>query len=1216
MIRYLLLFICFTSLVMGFSQEVSIYIIGDAGKPKFPDPTLTYLQEITKEASENDVLIFLGDNIYPSGMPSKEAPDRKEMEKRLAASLDVMKAFKGKSYIIPGNHDWDEGGKHGWETLRYMQDFVDEYLGDKGVFMPRNGCPGPLEINLSPTITLVIVDTQYFLHPWDKPGEESDCLAKSTTDALTQLDEILKANQTKHVVVAAHHPIFSDGQHGGKYTLKQHIFPLTDVNRSLWVPLPVLGSIYPGFRSLLGSRQDITNPKYRLIRKTILESASQMDHLIWVNGHEHSLQYIMRDSMHFITSGSGSKSSIIIPGKYSEFAASVHGFGKVTIGGESAQLAFYDGDHQTELFSEELYTKSVQPVQSLVDFDFEDSTVIEPISDRYANDNKQYKYWLGDNYREAWEAPVEMPVFNIGKEHGGLEIVKLGGGNQTKSLRLEAKDGRQYVLRSLDKYTEKLLPSGLYGTLAADVLQDQISAANPYGAFAIPPLADAAGIYHANPKLVYIPDDPRLGNYQQLFAGLPVLYEERPNDEASADKHFGGGEKIEGTPDLIELLHEDNDEVVDQEFALKNRLFDMLIADWDRHEDQWRWVRFDKEPKGHYWRPIPRDRDQAFFVNEGLFGWFASRKFALPNTEGFDEHMDFPPGFNASARFFDRTFLNGLDWEDWKKQIDKLQSELSDQVIQDAFKVWPDTIQQLEAEETARILKARRDDMMRFARIHYEFLSQEVEVVGSNKHEYFLVERLDDQHTRVSVHKRKKDGEVLQELYSRTFDHEITKEVRLYGLRGEDVFELNGETKKGLKIRIIGGEDKDVIDDQSIVHGMSKLTKVYDLQTGTELSTSKETRSKLKDNLNINRYNRTAFEYNKLFPLISAQFNVDDGLFLGAGFMYTKEGWRKDPYAQKHEFKGNAAFATGAINLYYNVIFTDVIGKWDLVGDFYLQRPYAVLNYFGLGNESVYDFQQDGLASIEEDAIDFYRVRYERSKSFIGIGNRIGNKGYFQIGPEHISFEMEDEVSGKYINLERGSEILELQESYQFLGASTLLQADTRNHEHIPTSGVFAKTSFQHYYGLNDRSDDFSKLQAEFRFYLSTQLPTRLTLASRTGFEYTNGQLEYFNASNLGKSNLRGYRRTRFMGNTSFYQNTDVRLRLFSFRTYLFPGTVGLLGFHDIGRVWLDGENSDKWHQSKGAGLWLAPLNQFVFAFNMAFTQEENLPSVTFGFQF
>lgn len=1216
MIKVALSFLCSFAVCFCFSQEVSIYIIGDAGKPKFPDPTLTYLREVTQDASENDVLIFLGDNIYPSGMPAKESPDRKEMEQRLAASLDVMKAFPGKSYIIPGNHDWDEGGKHGWETLRYMQDFVDAYLGDKGVFLPRNGCPGPMEINLSPTITLVILDTQYLLHPWDKPGEESDCLAKSSTDALAQLDQIIKNNQSKHVIVAAHHPLYSDGQHGGKYTFRQHLFPLTDINRKLWIPLPIVGSIYPGFRRLLGSRQDITNPKYRLIRKTILESASQMDHLIWVNGHEHSLQYILRDSMHFITSGSGSKNSIVIPGSHSQFAASVHGFGKVTIDDETAQLTFYDGDQQIEIFSEQLYYKTVTADRVLLDFDFEDSTVYERISDRYTNNSEQYKYWLGDNYRAAWEAPVQMPVFNIGKEHGGLEIVKLGGGNQTKSLRLEASDGRQYVLRSLDKYTEKLLPSGLYGTLAADMLQDQISAANPYGAFAVPPLANAAGIYHTNPKLVYIPDDPRFGNYQQLFAGLPVLYEERPNDEAAKDKHFGSGEKIEGTPDLIEILHEDNDEVVDQEFALRNRLFDMLIADWDRHEDQWRWVRFDKEPKGHYWRPIPRDRDQAFFVNEGLFGWFASRKFALPNTEGFDERMDYPPGFNASARFFDRTFLTSLDWNDWEQQIQELQNSLTDQVIMDAFEVWPDTIQQLEAEETARILRARRDDMIHFARIHYEFISQEVEVVGSDKHEYFLVERLNDRQTRVTVFKRKKDEEIEQQLYNRTFDLDITKEVRLYGLGGEDIFELKGDVNKGLKIRIIGGEDQDVMVDDSHVQGLSKHTIVYDLETGTQLTTSNETKSKLKNNLNVNRYNRTAFEYNKLFPLFSAQFNVDDGVFLGAGFIYTKEGWRKDPFAQRHEFKGNAAFATGAVNLYYNMILTDLIGKWDMVGDFYLQRPYAVLNYFGLGNESNFDFKGNALAANEEDPIDFYRVRYERSKIFIGLGNQLGNKGYFQIGPEHLSFEMEDEVANKYINTERGIEINELKESYQFVGAATKIEADTRNHLHIPTSGVFAATSFQHYYGVNNRSKDFSKLNAEFKFYLSTRTPARLTLASLTGFEFTSGSIEYFNASPLGRSNLRGYRRTRFMGNSSFYQNTDLRLRLFSFRTYLFPGTVGLLGFHDIGRVWLNEESSSQWHQSKGAGLWLAPLNQFVFAFTMAFTEEENLPSVTFGFQF
>ena len=68
---------------------------------------------------------------------------------------------------------------------------------------------------------------------------------------------------------------------------------------------------------------------------------------------------------------------------------------------------------------------------------------------------------------------------------------------------------------------------------------------------------------------------------------------------------------------MIENLIEDNDNRVDQNFVVRNRLFDMWIGDWDRHDDQWRWAEF-KEDNGSIYRPIPRDRDQAFFINEGF----------------------------------------------------------------------------------------------------------------------------------------------------------------------------------------------------------------------------------------------------------------------------------------------------------------------------------------------------------------------------------------------------------------------------------------------------------------------------------------------------------------------------------------------------------------------------------------------------------------------
>ncbi|MEQ8471488.1 MAG: metallophosphoesterase [Marinoscillum sp.] len=1203
---------------LAFGQEINLYLIGDAGEPSLPnDPTFDYLNEVTEEATAHDVLIFLGDNLYPAGLPSHRSYSRERMEQKLVPTLEAIKKFKGRSFIIPGNHDWADSGPDGWNQLMNMQSFVDHYLDDRTVFIPRNGCPGPIEVNLSPDLLLIIMDTQYLLHRWEKPGENSNCLAKSSSDAIILLDDLLSRNKDKNIVVAAHHPLYSFGPHGSKYTLRQHLFPLTDANRKLWIPLPVIGSIYPVFRSVFGSRQDISNPRYKLIRNTLVKSLQQVDDLVWVSGHEHSLQYIPKDSLHFVVSGSGSKTSVVRTRNLKSYTTAKNGFAKLTYDTMgTVNLKFFDGPARKEIWNKDLFNRVITAPEPVKDFDFEDSVIVQNISDQYSGASRSKQYWLGTNYRKTWGAPVEMPVFNIGREHGGLKIVKLGGGNQTKSLRLEAENGRQYVLRSLDKFTDKLLPSTLYGTLAADILQDQISSANPYGAFAIPPMADAVGIYHTNPKLVVVPDDPRFGKYQGLFAGLPVLYEERPNDEAATKEFFGDGEDIEGTPDLVEILHEDNDEQVDEPFTLKNRLFDMIIGDWDRHEDQWRWVSVDREPKGHYWRPIPRDRDQVFFENDGLFGWAVSRKFALPNTEGFNDRMEYPPGFNASARFFDRTFLTSLDWTDWQKQIEELQTQLTDEVIENAIKVWPDTIQKLTGAEIVQTLKARRDDMPRFARIYYEFLSKEVEVVGSDKHEYFLVDRISDNQTRVMVRKRNKDDEVLEILYDRTFDHEITKEVRLYGLEGEDIFEVKGEVNKGLKIRIIGGENMDTIRDQSNVKGLGKHTLVYDLKNDTYLVQSKETNSELDDDIGVNLYNRTAFTNDKFIPLISAAFNFDDGIFLGAGFIYKKQAWRKYPYAQKHHLNGNAAFATGAINLEYHGRFVSLIG-WDLNVDLELQRPYGVMNFFGFGNETEFDTNGDDLAAAFPNEIDFYRTRYERSKSFISIGNRVGQNGYFKFGAEHLSYELEGEVNGRFINQYFSSEKVDsLKQSQQFLGVRAEIEGDTRNFKSIPTRGVYATATYAKYYGLNERSTEFSAIDGSFSFYLSTASPERLTVANRVGFKHVIGDVEFYNGADLGRANLRGYRRGRFIGNSSAYHSLDLRLRILSFRTYLFPGTIGLIGFHDIGRVWYPKETSGKWHRSQGAGVWIAPLNQFALVFNMAFTEDENLPSVSLGFQF
>src|SRR5882757_6513748 len=140
---------------------------------------------------------------------------------------------------------------------------------------------------------------------------------------------------------------------------------------------------------------------------------------------------------------------------------------------------------------------------------------IEP---NYNDVSKTHRFFLGENYRKLWAAPVKLRIFHIATEKGGLKILQKGGGQQTKSLRLQDATGQQWVLRTLQKYPENGLPVNLRPTVAKDILQDQVSAAHPFSSLTVPPLAEALGVPHSNPKIVYLPDDPALGEYRKDFA--------------------------------------------------------------------------------------------------------------------------------------------------------------------------------------------------------------------------------------------------------------------------------------------------------------------------------------------------------------------------------------------------------------------------------------------------------------------------------------------------------------------------------------------------------------------------------------------------------------------------------------------------------------------------------------------------------------------------
>jgi outer membrane translocation and assembly module TamA len=180
------------------------------------------------------------------------------------------------------------------------------------------------------------------------------------------------------------------------------------------------------------------------------------------------------------------------------------------------------------------------------------------------------------------------------------------------------------------------------------------------------------------------------------------------------------------------------------------------------------------------------------------------------------------------------------------------------------------------------------------------------------------------------------------------------------------------------------------------------------------------------------------------------------------------------------------------------------------------------------------------------------------------------------------------------------------------------LDINSKNNQVIPTRGFVMDLNVRPLAGLNEYSHNLLRTDVDMRVYASLFSLPRLVLASRFGWGRNFGKFEFPQAYYLsGTENLRGYRRDRFAGRTRMFNNTELRIKVKDFSTYLFPGSLGFLVFNDVGRVWVDGEKSTDWKVGNGIGIWVAPIKRFVIAAHLTRSKEEKaLPYISFGFQF
>ncbi len=782
-----------------------------------------------------------------------------------------------------------------------------------------------------------------------------------------------------------------------------------------------------------------------------------------------------------------------------------------------------------------------------------------------------HRLLLGSHYRDLWTMPIAVDELDLARFGGGLTPLRCAGQRQTKSLRFSGADGHEYVFRSVDKDPTLAMPPDLRETFARDLLQDQTSSAHPGGPLVVAPLLKAAGVLQTEPQMFALPDDPRVTRFSCMHAGMLGMIEERPTEGPDGEPGFAGAVDLATTKKLLDLLEQHPDHRVDSRAFLVARLLDVFVGDWDRHQLQWRWGRFD-EAGGHWWRPIPRDRDQAFSRLDGLLVGLAG--FYRPQVVGFGDNYPSIYRLTLTGQMLDRRLLVDLERPVWDSIAAALRARITDPVIDAAVHRLPPEYERKSGPALIRALRRRRDQLPEIAGRYYRLLARAVELHGTDEPDSADIERLPGGRTsvRLAAH-----GAVY---FNRTFDSRDTHEIRLYLHGGDDRLIVRGRSGAGPTVRVISGGGDDRLVD-SAGH-----TRLYDDRGNNQFvrgpGTSVDRDPYVmppQDTMTLGRPRDWGARW---VPLTAVSYASDVGLFVGAGLSRTGYGFRRLPYQSKLTIR--AGWATAASS--YRADLTDTVRGifGGAIGTLHLRGSgIDVVRFYGLGNETV---------ASQPDA--FYKVKQEQFLVEPSLTFPSSGAARFSFGPV-FKYAQADRTSGT---------IFEVTPTY---GASTFSQLgaqaefgfDTRDRVRAASRGLLLTVRGAWYPAVLDVAKPFGTVSGEASTYLSARIPTEPTLALRVGGKRVWGTFPFQEAAFVGgATTVRGFREHRFAGDAALYGNVELRLKLIQFHL-LTPIHLGVFGLADGGRVYLTGESSDKWHTATGGGIWFAfikPTNTLSIA--------------------
>ena len=1198
------------------------YLIGDAGYSPLGgmSPGLKAAKKaIGADNNIDDFAIYLGDNIYPDGMPVQEDEKRKYAESHMNGQLMAVEAFKGTTYFIPGNHDWYNNGLKG---LSREQEYLIEKSGNPEIFQPMNGCPLK-SISVNDDIQLLIIDTQWYLEDWNSdPNFNINCEIKSREKFFIEIELEIRKNRNKTILFAMHHPMYTNGTHGGYYGLNKHLYPFQKK-----IPMPVLASLVTQIRTQGGvSVQDRYNELYNKLMNRLGQIAKKHPRLVFASGHEHSLHHIEKDGLIQIQSGSASKESAGALGDGGEFSYGGHGFAVMTVFKDGSTWVRYfgveDGATPILLFEKEVFAarKKIEVSDLPYTFKTEKTTAI------YTKDSitelSFFKTVWGSKYEKVYATPVKAKVATLDSLFGGVTVINENSTVDYKALLLRDARGNVYRMRSLGKNSFKYI-EGINDKTAITVDEDGetrlienldpterdisfYTASHPYGAMALPLLANKVGVFNTKPVLYYVPKQRKLGRFNDNFGDELYLISLELNKNSVAEIALKYPDDIETTDDILIKLRKSGKVGVDEPEYIKSRLFDMLVGDWDREKDRWRWAEYYNADSLNIYVPIPKNRDAAFASFEGNILDVASSVFGNTTQRHiYSDNLIDLKWFNKEGIIFDRALLNRSGRDQWTLIAEEIQKVLTDEVIDEAFNEVPPEVQEETLSEIKMHLKARRDNLLKIADRYYNLLSTLQSIEATDEEDIIEITRLPEGKTSVKIYRSYED-ESSKILLERLFNSAETKELWIYGLDGNDNFTLKNTIDEGDKnekfifIRLIGGHGNDVYDIQD-----GNRAKVYDHRTLKNTVIEKDGANfRMTDIYTFNTYDyrKQTDKTNDFSAAVS--FNPDDGVISGIQYYFQKDGFQRNPFSFKHTFNGAYYGATRSFDFKYSGEYANIRDAKNINYSVYFTSPNYIENYFGYGNETT-NLQ-------DADGYDINRVRIQKINASVALLKNSPFGSFFKTQLSLNSYKVGSDI---LVNLPTTSAFNVDETSYfgTYEGVYSYRSFDDASN---PTLGMLFDFNPGITTNIQDVGRTYGYLNTRLGFYNSVITNSKLVLKTNVSAQFNFGnRFEFYQGVTLGgETGLRAYREERFTGKSALVGNADLRYSFDAFKLGLVPLQLGVYGGADLGRVWIPSKLSEKWHNSYGGGLWINGPGGLNGKFS-AFTSTEST-RVTFGLGF